>query len=85
LSILTEPGSGSDNIKLNTKKEEDSSEVQSDKCRRSSRVERKVKAGNTSKISKNQKNMKKRKNRYIQNKMFNEDTNRFYRHLGTKA
>jgi aromatic ring-opening dioxygenase catalytic subunit (LigB family) len=84
LSILIESGSGSDNIKLNTKKR---------------KIFQKYKVTNTIEIAQLIEELKqklqakaqrmrryeKRKNQYIQNKMFKEDTKQFYQYVGVRT
>jgi hypothetical protein len=83
-SILAESGPGTDNSKLNLKKR---------------KIFQKYKVTDTKEIAQLIENLKqkiqakaqrirryeKRKNRYIQNKLFKENTKQFYRYLGAKT
>lgn len=84
LSILTESGSGSDNIKLNTKKRKIFQKYKVTNAREVAELIEKLKQKIQAKAQRIRR-YEKRKNQYIQNKMFKENTNRFYRHLGAKA
>ncbi|PNF19358.1 hypothetical protein B7P43_G06722 [Cryptotermes secundus] len=84
LSILTESGSGSDNIKLNTKKRKIFQKYKMTNAREVAELIEKLKQKIQAKAQRIRR-YEKRKNQYIQNKMFKENTNRFYRHLGAKA
>jgi hypothetical protein len=62
LAILTESGSGSDNIKLSIKREKISG-IQSNKCHRNNAIDRRIKAESVSKGPKNQEIREKEKSK----------------------
>jgi hypothetical protein len=82
LSILTESGSGSDNIKLNTKRRRIFQKYKVTNAEEAAELIEKLKQKIQAKAQKIRRY--EIKNQYIQNKMY-KDTNRFYSHPGTKA
>jgi hypothetical protein len=82
--MLTESGSGSDNIKLNIKKRTIFQKYKVTNAIEIAQLIEELKQKVQAKAER-MRRYEKRKNQYIQNKMFKEDTKEFYQYLGAKT
>ena len=83
LSILAETGTGSDNGKLNRKKRKIFKKCSVTNAREVGQLTETLKQKVQAKAQR-MRRYEKRENQYGQNKMFKEDTKKFYRNLGMK-
>jgi hypothetical protein len=84
LSILTESGSGSDKDKLNIKNRKIFQKYKITNAKEIAELIKKLKQKIQAKAQ-TIRRYEKRKNQYIQSKMFKEDTKQFYQYLGVKT
>ena len=84
LSIIAEAGTGSDNGKLNRKKRKIFQKYRVTNAREFAKLTETMKQKVPSKAQRTRR-YEKRETQYSQNKMFKEDTKRFYRNLGMKT
>jgi len=83
LSIIAETGTGSDNGKLNSKKRKIFQKHKSGNAREVAQLTETLKQKVQAKAQRIER-YEKRETQYSQNKMFKEDTKKFYRNLGMK-